>query len=86
MVKLWFKVLTDNKIQKQFVFESEEKFTYSHFADYIAAGANALDESTPVIIKNHIMNFAKYNNVKFLPSDFLEQVKFDKMVVENLDL
>ena len=85
MVKIWFKVIKDNKIQKQYVYENDEKFTYSHFGDYISAGCYALDEATPVLIRSHIMNFAKYNTVKFTPDDFVESVPFDKLTVENLD-
>ena len=40
---------------------------------------------TPVIVKNHLFNFAKYNGVKFVKSDFLEPIDFDRLVVENLD-
>ncbi|MBR1868007.1 MAG: hypothetical protein IJ800_05455 [Clostridia bacterium] len=85
MVRIWFKVIKDNKTKKQHVYENDEKFTYSHFSEYVAAGCYALDEATPVIIKNHIMNFAKYNSVKFSPDDFVEKVDFDKLVIENLD-
>ena len=86
MVRLWFKVIKDDKIVKQYEYSSEEKFTYSKFTEYISAGCYALDEATPVIIRNHIMNFAKYNSVKFVPSDFVEKVDFDRILVENLDL
>ena len=86
MVKLWFKVIKDDKTVKQYVYENEEKFTYSHFGEYISAGCYALDEATPLIIRSHIMNFAKYNSVKFTPSDFVEKFDFDRLLVENLDL
>ena len=65
--------------------EREENFDYSLFSDYITEGLYSLDEATPVIIKNHIFNFAKYNVVRFLPSDFIETVDFDCVWVENLD-
>ena len=84
MVRIWFKAIKDNKIQKQYVYENDEKLTYSHFADYISAGCYQLDEATPVIIRHHIMNFAKYNGVKFLPSDFVESVSFDNLTIENI--
>ena len=86
MVKLWFKVIKDDKIVKQFVYESDEKFTYSRFSEYISQGCYALDEATPLILRNHIMNFAKFNGVRFLPSDFVEFVGFDRLQVENLNL
>jgi hypothetical protein len=44
---------------------------------------SALDVATPVLIKTHIFNYAKYNNVKFIAEDFLEPIDFDKLVLEN---
>lgn len=85
MVKLWFKIMQDNKIVKQTTISHDEKFTYANFGEYISEGCYALDSATPLIIRHHIMNFAKYNHVNFLPSDFVEHVDFDKLVVENLD-
>lgn len=78
--------MKDDKIVKQFVYESDEKFTYSKFAEYISEGCYALDEATPLILRHHIMNFAKFNGVRFLPSDFVENVDFDRLQVDNLDL
>lgn len=85
MVKLWIKVIKDDKIVKDTVVEKFEKFDYSLFADYLSEGCYTLDLATPVVIKNHILNYAKYNVVRFLPSDFLESVDFDYVWVENLD-
>ena len=84
MVKLWIKTLVGDKIIKQTIVERADKFTYADFTDYISEGCYALDEATPVVLKNHIMSFAKYNVVFFKPSDFVESVTFDKMSVENL--
>ncbi|MBE5742079.1 MAG: hypothetical protein E7360_02020 [Clostridiales bacterium] len=85
MVKLWIKVIKDDKIVKDTVVEKFEKFEYSAFADYLSEACYTLDLATPVVIKNHIFNYAKYNVVRFLPSDFLEPVDFDYVWVENLD-
>ena len=85
MVKLWIKVIKDDKIVKDTVVEKFEKFEYSSFTDYLSEACYALDLATPVVIKNHIFNYAKYNVVRFVPSDFLEPVDFDYVWVENLD-
>lgn len=85
MVKLWIKVMKDDKIVKDIVVERDEKFEYSQFAEYLSEGFYPLDISNPVVIKNHILNFAKYNVARFVPSDFLEPVDFDFVWVENLD-
>ena len=84
MVKIWIKVIKDDKIVKDVVVERDEKFDYASFSDYLTEGLYFLDESTPVVIKNHLFSFAKYNAVRFLPTDFLEPVGFDCVWVENL--
>lgn len=86
MVKLWFKIIKDNRIVQQTTISHDEKFTYANFGEYITEGCYELDAATPIIIRSHIMNFAKYNHVNFRPSDFVEQVDFDKLTVENLDI
>ena len=85
MVKLWIKIYKHDKIVKQTEVERDEKFYYSKFAEYLSEGCYKLDEATPVVLKNHIMNFAKYNMTVCKPSDFIESFPYDRMTVENLD-
>lgn len=86
VVKIWAKVMKKDKILKQFVFEREETMDYSHFFDYLSEICFNLDISTPVLIKTHLFDYAKYNVVKFTKSDFVESITFDKLVLENLFL
>ncbi|MBR2384861.1 MAG: hypothetical protein IKA99_04530 [Clostridia bacterium] len=85
MVKLWIKLIKDDKIIKDVVVEKQDAFEWVNFADYLTEGLYALDEPTPVVIKHHIIDFAKFHVVRFRPSDFVESVNFDYMWVENLD-
>lgn len=84
MVRIWAKVMKKDKILKQFVFERDESIDYSHFFDYLSESCFNLDIATPVLIKTHLFDFAKYNVVKFTKSDFVEPISFDKLVLENL--
>ena len=84
MFRIWAKVLKDEHIEKQTVYESTEKFTYSRFFHYLADICDELDVPTPVLLKAHIMNYAKFNHVAFRPRDFMESVEFDKLLLENL--
>ena len=85
MVKLWIKLIKDDKIIKDAVVERQEQLDWSKFAEYLTEGLYSLDEPTPVVIKHHIFDFAKFHVVRFRPSDFVESVDFDYMWVENLD-
>lgn len=83
MIRIWAKVLKNGKIIKQFVYERAGLTDYSLFFDYVREICEKLDIPTPVIIKTHLFNYAKYNNVKFGKDDFVEKIDFDKLVLEN---
>lgn len=86
MFRMWGKVLKDGKIVKQVTYERVDKFAYSSFFNYLADICEELDIATPVLLKTHIFNYAKFNQVKFIPRDFAESVDFDKLVIENITL
>ena len=83
MVRIWAKVMKKDKILSQYMFERQENIDYSEFFDYLREICENLDIATPVLIKTHLFNFAKYNNVRFTQSDLVEQISFDKLVLEN---
>ncbi|MBQ8374547.1 MAG: hypothetical protein IJX98_03100 [Clostridia bacterium] len=83
-MKIWAKLLVGGKIKKQMVYEKDEKLTYSHFFDYLTEISQALDIPTPVLMKAHIFNFAKFNHVKFVARDFVESFSYDQLFLENL--
>lgn len=86
MIKIWAKVIKKGKIAKQYVLEKNEIMDYSLFYDYVREICENLDIPTPVIIKTHLFNYAKYNTVKFIKDDFIENPDFDKLVLENSNL
>ena len=51
---------------------------------YLTEICYALDIPTPLVLKTHILNFAKFNHVKFIKSDFVEKVNFDYLFLENI--
>lgn len=84
MFRIWAKVLDKEHIIKQTVYESDKKFAYSQFFSYLAEICDALDIPTPVLLKTHIFNYAKFNHVVFRPADFMEQVEFSRLTLENI--
>lgn len=84
MFRIWAKIIKDGKIIKQLTYEKNEKFTYSHFFTYLAEICEELDVATPVLLKTHIFNYAKFSTVRFIARDFAEPVDFDKLVLENI--
>ena len=79
MFRIWAKVLQDGHIVRQTLYEREEKFSYACFFRYLADICDALDIPTPVLLKTSI-----FNHVVFRPSDFMESVPFDRLVLENI--
>ncbi len=83
MVRIWAKVIKRGKIVKQYVLEKTETMDYSKFFEYVREICENLDIPTPVIIKTHLFNYAKYNNLKLKADDFVEKIYFDRLVLEN---
>lgn len=86
MFKIWAKVIKEEKIVRQITYERDEKFTYSRFFEYLSAICEELDTSTPILLKTHIFNYAKFGTVRFLPRDFAETPDFDKLVLDNISV
>ena len=84
MIKIWAKVYNGGKIIKQCVYEKVESMDYSLFFDHVREICETLDIPTPVIVKTHLFNYAKYRCLKFKPDDFMESVSFDRLVLENI--
>ena len=84
MFRIWGKVIKDGKIINQVTYERDDKFTYSQFFEYLADICEELDIATPVLLKTHIFNYAKFRTVKFLPRDFAEKPEFDKLILDNI--
>jgi len=84
MFRIWAKVIQEDHILKQTVYESDKKFTYSNFFSYLSDICTELDVPTPVLLKTHIFNYAKFNHVIFTPRDFMEDIAFNKLVLENI--
>ncbi len=83
MIRIWAKVMKKDKICKSYVYESPDMMDYAEFFNYVREICEVLDIPTPIIIKTHLFNYAKYNNVKFKADDFVESIDFDKLVLEN---
>lgn len=83
-MRLWAKVMKGDKIMRQFVLQKDERVTYSHFFDYLSEICNELDIPTPVLLKTHVMQFAKFRHVKFIARDFVDNIDFDKLWIENI--
>lgn len=83
-MKIWFKLIQDEKIIKSFTYHPN-LFDINKLTDYIEIACNELDEPTPIILRKHIQHLNEFNTTKFKQIDFVETINFDKMVVEIFD-
>lgn len=83
MIRMWAKVITEEKIIKDMIYENPERFDFEHFFDYISDICESLDICTPVILSKHIFHYVNFNNTTFTTSDFPESVDFEKFVIEE---
>lgn len=83
MIRIWAKTIKNGKITRSVIYEREGVTDYSLFFDYVREICERLDIPTPVVIKTHLFNYAKYNTVRFIPEDFVESVDFDRLILEN---
>lgn len=82
MVKIWVKILSDEKIIKSKTIDVDEKNT--SFFDMLKTACNALNVPTPVLLDKHVYDFNLFNQSVFKPADFVETVIFDKLVLEHI--
>ena len=86
MVRIWAKLLKEEKILKDLIYEQEESFEIENFQTYMEDISGRLEISTPIVLTKHIKHYVCFNNAVFLPADFAEVVDFDKLVIEEASL
>lgn len=83
MIRFWAKVVKDDKLQKSVIFEDFVLFNRENFEKSVAKLCEEIDEPCPVLLSKHFNHFSEFNITYFTPNDFVENVKFDKLVIEN---
>ena len=54
------------------------------FREAVQSVAYLADVSTPVLLPAHYERFEHFNRVKFVPSDFIEEVDFTAFILERV--
>lgn len=83
-MKLWVKLLKGDKLYKDTVYEGDFSL---HGKSYIAALQDIcyiLDIAAPITLSTHTKHLERFNRVKYLPRDFVEEVDFDAFIIENV--
>lgn len=83
-MKVWANVMKGDKILRDVVYENDVPLTQSGFQSLMQELSYKLDIATPVILVNHLKHLERFNRVKFLARDFIEDVDFDLLIVERV--
>ena len=83
-MKVWAKVMRGDKILRDLIYEADLSLTQSGFQTLMQEVSYGLDIATPVILATHLKHLEKFNRVKFLDRDFIEDVDFDLLIVERV--
>lgn len=82
MIKIWGKILINEKIIKHKSVEINPKTT--SFFEMLKTVSEQLGISTPVLLDKHVYDFNVFGFCVFKPDDFVENVIFDKFVLERI--
>ena len=82
MVKIWGKLLVENKIMRDSTISVDEKSTT--FFDMLKQLCASLNIPTPVLLTKHVHDFNVFNICTFKPNDFVEPVVFDRFELSHL--
>ena len=83
MIRFWAKTFKDDKLVKSVIFEDFVLFNRKNFEKSVAKLCESIDEPCPVLLSKHFGHFSEFNITSFSKNDFIENVNFDKMVIET---
>lgn len=83
-MKIWAKVMKDDKILRDVIYENDLTLTPSNFQRTLQEISYKLDVATPVTLPTHYKHFERFNRVKYLPRDFIEEVDYTSFVLERV--
>ena len=83
MIKIFAKIMINEKINKSFKYEREGEFGIDEFFEYVKDICEHFDSPTPVILAKHIRDYIVFNTTTFKKDDFVEKVFFDKLIIET---
>lgn len=86
MLKIWAKVIKNNKIIRDEVFTSDLEGGYQENLKLcITELCNKLDISKPYWLPANLEEYNKRNKTTFNQNNFIEEIDFDRFIIEELD-
>ena len=82
-MRIWAKIYHGEKLTKSKIFEDERPLDPTSFERSILDLCGGWDIPTPILLKCNYENFRVFHITSFKRDDFVEQVDFDKLVLED---
>ncbi len=83
-MRIWAKVMKGDKILRDIVYERDITLTPANFMRMLQEMCYPLDVATPISLPSHYKHFDKFNRVKYIPRDFIEDVDFTAFILERV--
>lgn len=83
-MKIWAKVMNGDKIVRDVIYERDLVLTPSNYQKMLQEMSYQLDVATPVTLPTHYKHFERFNRIKYIPRDFIEEVDFTAYVLERV--
>ncbi len=80
MIKIWGKIITNEKIVKSKTVKVDTQNTT--FFDMLSNLAHSLNIPTPVLLDKHVYDFNVFGVCTFKNDDFIEDISFDSFIVQ----
>lgn len=86
MIKLWGKIITDNRLVNQEIFTCEETFEYEQeLKKCIIELCYRFDIQKPYWLRKNLIEYNKIKKTAFTQDNFIEEINFDKFEIEVLE-
>ena len=83
MFRLWGKILKDNLMEKDTVYEDESDDTRTH---KVFRGLDEIchefDLGRPIWLEKNVSEFQRHSKVRFYQDSFIEEIEFDYLEVQ----
>lgn len=86
MLRIWGKLIKDNKIIKDKVIELVIKNTYQEaLKEAVTEICKELDVAKPYWLNHNLEEYNNRNKTSFDENNFIEEIDFDKFEIEELE-
>ncbi|MDE5990776.1 MAG: hypothetical protein K2O95_02615 [Clostridia bacterium] len=82
-MKIWARLIKDDKISKDILYYSSLKLSFGNYELWLRDICHQLDAPNPVLLDQHFKNFVNFHNTKFRQDDFIETLDYDMLIIED---